>query len=431
MKYWIETYGCQMNKAESNALELELNIMGWEAAESPESATLAIINTCSVRKTAEDRIWGRIGFFKRIKKDNPHQKLIITGCMAERLGNELTGTKSPVDKVFGTFEKNQIVDYLLEREISVEYADNEYIFKNLHSGKSAFKSFIPIMNGCNNFCSYCIVPYVRGREISRNPDEIFNEIVKLEEIKIKEITLLGQNVNSYYFQNNSKVTDFPDLLESISKKVESIEWIRFLTSHPKDLSDKLIEVLSNHRNICRHIHLPLQSGSDKILGLMNRKYNSSYYYNLVEKLKKSIPGISITTDIIVGFPGEDENDFINTYSMMENIKFEDAFTYYYNARKGTKADSYEDNIPKEIKLERLSQIIRLQKQISHDTRKKKIGNTVKVLSEGLSKNNGNELIGRTEYDEMIVFPGNHDKIGMMQNVKITSLKGNTFKGEIK
>ena len=431
MKYWIETYGCQMNMAESEAIELELNYNRWEKAENPGVADLAIINTCSVRETAEQRIWGRIGYYKKVKRDNPSITLIVTGCMAERLGNKLLNKSSPVDKVFGTFTKNRIIDFLLSKR-EFDPHNHQYEFKKVHTTEGKFKAFIPIMNGCNNFCSYCIVPYVRGRELSRNPDEIFFEIEKLETMGVKEITLLGQNVNSYYYKNKetNESMDFPDLLKKISEKVNTIQWIRFLTSHPKDLSGKLINIIAKSNNICRHIHLPLQSGSDAILKKMNRKYNSDFYNNLVKKIKDNIPDISITTDIIVGFPGETKDDYEMTYNMMNSIKFNEAFTYYYNPREGTEAFNFVDNIPKEEKIKRLSEIIELQKKITLSEKKKKIGTTVKVLAEGFSKNNCNELIGRTESDDMIVFIDKHDKIGLFNMVKILFIKGNTFIGEI-
>ena len=431
MKYWIETYGCQMNKAESESLELELNNNNWEKAENSLEADLAIINTCSVRETAEERIWGRLGYYKRLKKDKPSMTVIITGCMAERLGNKLINSSSPVDKVFGTFSKNKIIDFILDKS-DFDPEKHLYEFNKVHTTKGKFKSFIPIMNGCNNFCSYCIVPYVRGRELSRNPNEIFSEIEKLESMGIKEITLLGQNVNSYNYKNNEtgESLDFPDLLKKISEKVSSIEWIRFLTSHPKDLNDKLINVMAKSNNICRHIHLPLQSGSDIILNKMNRKYNSEMYNDLVRKIKENIPEVSITTDIIVGFPGESKEYYDMTYNMMNNIKFNEAFTYYYNPREGTEAFKYNDDVSKEEKIKRLSEVIKLQQRISVFKKREKIGNTVKVLAEGFSKRNYNELIGRTESAEMIVFNGNHDRIGLYNNIKILSLKGNTFIGEI-
>lgn len=431
MKYWIETYGCQMNKAESDALEMELRQKGFVHAGSPETATLVVINTCSVRKTAEDRIWGRIGFYRRVKKQNKDMKLVITGCMAERLGEKLKGKNSPVSEVFGTFDKKSIADFAVDTDFTLNEYSDLYVFNEFHASMGGFKAFVPIMNGCNNFCSYCIVPYVRGREISRNPGEIYNEIENLEKMNFKEITLLGQNVNSYsHTDSNGKKIDFAELLENISYMTNSIEWIRFLTSHPKDLNSKLIGAIASSERVCRHIHLPVQSGSDNILKRMNRKYTVSHYLSLVSELKDKIPGISLTTDIIVGFPGETEKDFIDTCDLMEKVKFSDAFTYYYNPREGTKAYSFADDVGKEEKLERLAEIIELQRKISISIKEKSLGKTVKVLAEGLSKKNQNELIGRTEADEMIVFPGKSDKIGKMDNVKIISLSGNTYKGEV-
>ncbi|MCL2295027.1 MAG: tRNA (N6-isopentenyl adenosine(37)-C2)-methylthiotransferase MiaB [Spirochaetes bacterium] len=445
MKYWIETYGCQMNKAESEALELALNHNKWKEAEDPMEADLTIINTCSVRETAETRIWGRIGYYKKVKKNNPAMTLIITGCMAERLGNKFINKNSPVDKVFGTFTKNKIIDSVLQKTIfdpifpsGQNFASEDsmpnnqtYEFNKLHTTEGKFKAFVPIMNGCNNFCSYCIVPYVRGRELSRNPEEIFSEIEKLETMGVKEITLLGQNVNSYYYEDKEtgEKLDFPFLLKKISQQVSSIEWIRFLTSHPKDLSEKLISVIAESTNICRHIHLPLQSGSDVILKKMNRKYNSDFYNTLIKKIKDNIPDMSITTDIIVGFPGETQEDYNMTYDMINSIKFNEAFTYYYNPREGTNAFNFGDDIPKEEKIKRLSEVIKLQRKISIMKKKEKIGTTFKVLAEGFSKNNTTELIGRTESDEMIVFNAGQDRIGLYNIVKILFLKGNTFIGE--
>lgn len=429
MKYWIETYGCQMNKAESDALELELLGCGWVKAEVPETAAFVILNTCSVRKTAEERIIGRIGFYKRIKKDNPSQLLIITGCMAERLGNKLIGKDSPVNKVFGTFEKNKIIDYISGKN-STEDSDKSYRFKKTHSiiDNNKYNAFIPIMNGCNNFCSYCIVPYVRGREISRTPIEIINEIKTLDSASIKEITLLGQNVNSYKYQFENKEIDFSDLLAMISDETDNIEWIRFLTSHPKDLSEKLIKIMAESKKLCKHIHLPLQSGSTSVLKMMNRSYTAEHYLSLVDTLRSYMPDISITTDIITGFPGETEKDFENTCEIMKKVKFNEAFTYYYNKLEGTKSYDFEDNITKEEKLKRLSIIIDLQKTISTELKTAKIGKKYKVFAVDYSKKNKNKLFGRNESDEMVVFSAEYDKIGSMLEVEIIALKGNTFNG---
>ena len=423
-RYLIETYGCQMNKAESDALELELNGNGWKETESPNEASVVIINTCSVRKTAEDRIYGRIGFYKKVKETNPELRLIITGCMAERLGDSLKSRTSPVDFVSGTFNKQNIIDF-----INDNYSDSTnssiFEFQKLHYKEGAFKAFVPIMHGCNNFCSYCIVPYVRGREVSRSISDILDEIKYLESKNVKEITLLGQNVNSY----NAEV-DFPDLLQMIAENTDSIEWIRFTSSHPKDVSDKLIRVMAENSKICNHFHLPVQHGSDRILKLMNRKYDTAYYLGYVEKLKKAIPDISITTDILIGFPGETEDDFQKVIDIMKTVRYSDAFTYYYNPREGTASYNFEDTVTKEAKLERLDKIIKLQRKISLEEKQRKIGKICRCLVESVSKNNEEELLARNESDEMIVFNGKHDKIGQFVNLKIISLNGNTLKGEI-
>ena len=413
-----------MNKAESDALELELHGCGWKETPSPFEASAVIINTCSVRKTAEDRIYGRIGYYKKVKETNPDLKLIITGCMAERLGKRLKSRISPVDYVVGTFSKNVILDILNNRETALN-ENTIFEFQKLHYREGSFKAFVPIMHGCNNFCSYCIVPYVRGREVSRSTADIIDEIKYLETKNVKEVTLLGQNVNSY----NTEI-DFPDLLNLVSEHTDSIEWIRFTSSHPKDVSDKLIKVIADNSKVCRQFHLPVQHGSDRILKLMNRKYDTAFYLDYISKLKEAVHGISITTDLLIGFPGETEDDFEKVIEIMEKVRYTDAFTYYYNPREGTKAFDFKDTVPKEIKLKRLARIIELQKKITHEEKQKKIGYTYKALVESVSKNNSEELLARNESDEMIVFNGKHDKIGKFVNLKIISLNGNTLKGEV-
>lgn len=430
-KYWLETYGCQMNKAESDALEIQLKNNGWQPAKNHENASLVILNTCSVRKTAENRIWGRIGFYKNLKLKK-NIKLAVTGCMSERLKDELTEL-NPVDIVIGNFNKKYFLEAVensfnnIGKTSFIE--ENEYEFDHFHSNGNNFKSFVPIMHGCNNFCSYCIVPYVRGHEVSRSPYEIIEEIERLEDYNVKEITLLGQNVNSYRYNLNNKMIDFPELLLFILKKIKAIKWIRFLTSHPKDLSDKLIDVIQGDNKICRHIHLPVQHGSDKILYLMKRKYKRKDYISLINSIKNRISDISITTDILIGFPGETESDYNDTINLMKEIRFNDAFTYKYNPREGTEAYNFDDDVPEELKLKRLSEIIELQREISSEIKQEKIGSIVPVLAESVSKKNHQELLGRTEKDEMAVFPGNPDIIGSMADIELVSLAGNTFIGK--
>ena len=415
-KYFLETYGCQMNKAESDSLELILQKRGWEPCTSDTQADLIIINTCSVRQTAEDRIWGRIGYFKKLKESHSF-KLVIIGCMAQRVKDELyTTCKGTVDLVLGTLEKNNILEYL---EGLPEEAESVYTFQEYHSDGKSFKTFVPIMHGCNNFCSYCIVPYVRGREVSRSAEEILHEIEFLEEHNVREITLLGQNVNSYRGTWQGKEISFPELLELICSHISSIGWGR---------SSQLIDTIAANPQVCRHIHLPVQHGSDRILELMNRRYTSGHYLSIVEEIKEKILGVSLTTDILIGFPGETEEDLAATLDLMKKVRFIDAYTYYYNPREGTKACTMADSLSLDVKLKRLEKVIALQRRITAEEKEKKVGQVQRVLVESVSKKDKTEMLGRTEGDEMVVFPGKCDTIGKFLDVKLLSCNGNTYKG---
>jgi len=424
-KYFLETYGCQMNKAESDSLEIILKRRGWESSVTDTQADLVIINTCSVRQTAEDRIWGRIGYFKKLKESHDF-KLVIIGCMAERVKEELyTTCKGTVDLVLGTLEKNNILEYL---EGLPEQEQGTYTFQEYHSDGKSFKTFVPIMHGCNNFCSYCIVPYVRGREVSRSAEEILHEIAFLESHNVKEITLLGQNVNSYRGTWQGKEISFPQLLDLICSNLNSIGWVRFLSSHPKDFSSKLIDTIAANPQICRHIHLPVQHGSDRILSLMNRRYTAGHYLDIVSEIKEKLPGVSLTTDLLIGFPGEKEEDLEATLDLMQKVRFADAYTYYYNPREGTKAYTMPDSLSLETKLKRLEKVISLQHRISAQEKEKKVGQVQRVLVESVSKKDKTEMLGRTEGDEMVVFPEKYDTIGKFMDVKLLSCNGNTYKG---
>lgn len=424
-KYFLETYGCQMNKAESDSLELILKRRGWESSDADTQADLVIINTCSVRQTAEDRIWGRIGYFKKLKESHDF-KLVIIGCMAERVKEELyTTCRGTVDLVLGTLEKNNILEYL---EGLPEQEQGVYTFQEYHSDGKSFKTFVPIMHGCNNFCSYCIVPYVRGREVSRSAEEILHEIAFLENHNVKEITLLGQNVNSYRGTWQGKEISFPQLLDLICSNLNSIGWVRFLSSHPKDFSSELIDTIASNPQICRHIHLPVQHGSDRILSLMNRRYTAGHYLDIVSEIKEKLPGVSLTTDLLIGFPGEKEEDLEATLDLMQRVRFADAYTYYYNPREGTKAYTMPDSLSLETKLKRLEKVISLQHRISAQEKEKKVGQVQQVLVESVSKRDKTEMLGRTEGDEMVVFPEKYDTIGKFMDVKLLSCNGNTYKG---
>jgi tRNA-2-methylthio-N6-dimethylallyladenosine synthase len=427
-RYWLETYGCQMNKAESNALEQELLENGWTESEGPADADLILINTCSVRITAEDRIWGRIGYFKALKRTHPHT-LVLLGCMAERLKNELKKIAPTVDLVVGTFQKESFLRILqTARSAEAEKLEESpgYNFSRAHSKGKSHKALVPIMHGCDNFCSYCIVPYVRGREISRPPEEIFREISFLVDSGVKEVTLLGQNVNSYVYPDKNEDMNFPGLLEKIIKKFPGLSWVRFLTSHPKDVSPNLLRCMAENPAICRHLHLPVQHGSNRILSAMNRKYTREEYLGLIDTIRNAIPGISLSTDILIGFPGESEDDFNATLELMKLVRYDDAFMYYYNPREGTPAFRMEDTVPDNLKLERLGEVIEVQRNITGERKREHLGERLPVLVEEISKKNKNELLSRTERNEMVVFPGNSDALGKFVTVELIALKGNTF-----
>lgn len=420
-----------MNTAESNAIISDLRNKGWEEAASEENADFVLINTCSVRQTAENRVWGRIGYYKHLKESRDFT-LAITGCMAERLKGDIQKKAPAVDMVIGNFDKEILAEYLDTNELWDDnlVSEGEYNFRELHLAEHDFKAMVPIMHGCNNFCTYCIVPFVRGREVSRSPESIIEELKKLELRGVKEVTLLGQNVNSYKYIENDIVIDFTGLLKLILKETKTIGWIRFMSSHPKDVSGGLIDLIATNDRLCKHIHLAVQHGSDKILNRMNRRYTRSEFISLWKKMKNRIPDISITTDLLIGFPGEGPGDLELTKDLMKEIRFNDAFTYYYNPREGTKAFTFTDNIEDKEKLKRLNEIIKIQRQISSEEKMNRVRETVKVLVESVSRKNSKELLGRTEKNEMVVFSGGGELIGTFQDIQLISLGGNTFKGSI-
>ncbi len=462
MTYFFETYGCQMNKAESAALEQVLVQRGWSACETVESADLVVINTCSVRATAESRIYGRLGWFAALKavrggaKDAKgtsfpvaaqcHAKgqrqlvLVVTGCMAQRLLDSFKKQYPVIDYVVGNFQKqhfDQIVQ-AVEKGESLACVEEEPVYSFAPSSweHGAFSAFVPIMHGCNNFCTYCIVPYVRGREVSRHPKEILAELDQLSSRQVKEITLLGQNVNSYEHKlEDGSVLDFPSLMQEIANHLRatksSIKWVRFMSSHPKDLSDKLIDVISKEDVFCRHIHLPVQHGSNDVLHRMNRKYTREYYLDLVNRIRSKIPDVSLTTDILIGFPGETEDDFGQTKSLMEEIRYQAAYMYYYNPREGTPAATYPEQVPLETKKTRLQHIIDMQLEITRQETEKRVGKTVMVLAETVSRDNPDELLGRTEQDDRVVFAAPKSLCGSFVQVQLLELTGNTIRGILK
>lgn len=455
--YFFETYGCEMNIAESAAVEQLFIARGWKKSESAQTADLAVINTCSIRETAENRILGRLGWFsglKAVRECRPGAKskmleeaaayvqngakpltLIVMGCMAERLLQSFKKEYPFIDYVVGTYAKHhfsEIISAVEECRKPFQIDDSEqYRFASLSAEPDAFSTFVPIMHGCNNFCTYCIVPYVRGRELSRPVDEILHEIDLLGKMNVREITLIGQNVNSYHAESGENFARLLKLIADHLRETSSpIKWVRFMSSHPKDFSDDVIEVIAKENVICRHIHLPVQNGSTAVLKAMNRRYTREQYLELVGRIKARIPDVSLTTDIMMGFPGETEADVEDTLDLMRQVKYESAMMYYYNPREGTPAAKMEQ-IPVEIRKERLQRVIDLQLEHTHEQMCKRVGSTVMVLVEGVSRDDKTELLGQTEQHEKIAFKADPSKIGSFVNVKITELSGNTFRGEMK
>ncbi len=419
-----------MNTAESNALERVLHNNGWTTAGRDADADLVVLNTCMVRKTAEDRIWGRIAYHAGRKKKR-NFLLAVIGCMAEGLEKQIRRLQPEVDLILGPLTASRFEKLVSAAESGLTPAPQEksgYEFSAFHGRPAEHKAFIPIMHGCNNFCSYCIVPYVRGPETSRAPGKIIEEIAELERGGCREITLLGQNVNSYRFSENGTLFTFPRLLELIAEKTRSVEWIRFLTSHPKDVSKDLIRVMADTPSICNHIHLPVQHGSDSVLSRMNRQYSAAYYRELIDDFREKIPDISISSDLLIGFPGETEKDLEAALDLMDYAQFQDAFTYYYNPREGTEAYDFPDELEAKEKLARLQRVIERQREISKQVRQARISSRARVLVEGISKKNQNQVLARTEKDEMLVFPGKIAMIGSFRTVDLISLHGNTFIG---
>lgn len=434
MRYFIETYGCQMNKAETAAMEIDFRERAWTKANEPDEADLVMINTCAVRITAENRAWGRIAHYAAKKKFRLFT-LIVTGCMAERLKAEMMAKQPAIDFVLGNFQKQslgRILDSIVSGGEAGRIEESPvFSFSGSHLEEGSFRSFLPIMHGCDNFCSYCIVPHVRGREVSRTLDSVLQEVDVLSARGVREVTLLGQNVNSWRWELEGQILLFPDLLKAVADRVRngSVGRIRFVSSHPKDLSDETIALIATDPLLAKHIHLCVQHGSDKVLAAMNRRYTGQFYLDLVHRMRKAIPDLSLSTDILVGFPGETEDDVQETLSLMREARFAYAYMYHYNPRAGTPAASLPDQVPEPVKKERLARVIALQKDLTRTTMKSFIGREFVVLVEGRSSKNPDELLGRTDHDMMVVFPGPRLLIGGFANVRLLSLRGNTFKAE--
>lgn len=423
--FFISTYGCQMNEEDSEKLSGILKKMGYKKAEDKLSADLIIFNTCCVRENAELKVYGNLGALKNLKKQKPELIIALCGCMMQQKGMaEKVIKKFPfVNIIFGTHNAYKFPEYLnrVNRQNAsvMEIQDKEDgIVEGVPIDReSSVKAFVTIMYGCNNFCSYCIVPYVRGRERSRKPEDIENEIKELVSKGYKEVTLLGQNVNSYGKNLNPRV-NFSELLKRIND-IEGIERVRFMTSHPKDLTEDVIEVISKCDKICEHIHLPVQSGSTRILKKMNRSYSKEQYLALVNRIRDNIPGASITTDIIVGFPGETEEDFQETLNLAKEVEFDSAFTFIYSKREGTPAYDIEEQISEDTKHERFNRLVEIINESSAKKNKAYKGRIEEILVEGPSKNDNTKLMGRTRTGKLVNFQGDNSSIGKLVKVEIT------------
>lgn len=426
-----------MNVADSEVVASILSDKGYSATDNIKEASLILINTCSIRDNAEQRIWGRLREMGHLKKKNKALRIGIIGCMAERLKEKLLEQEQLVDLVVGpdayrelpslvteAEEGHKAVNVLLSREET--YAD----ISPVRMDKNGVSSFVSIMRGCNNMCAYCVVPYVRGAERSRDPESIVREAEELFANGYREVTLLGQNVDSYNWKKDSSVTGFPQLLERIAL-INPLLRVRFSTSHPKDISDELLETMARHRNICRHIHLPAQSGSTRILKLMNREYSREWYMDRINAIKEILPDCSVSTDMIAGFCSETDEDHRESLSLMEWAGYDFAYMFKYSERPGTKAArKYKDDVPEEVKSERLTEMIALQNKLSARSKKQDVGKVFEVLIEGTSKRSEEQFHGRTSQNKVVVFPAHGLKKGDYVNVKIVKSTSATLTGEV-
>jgi tRNA-2-methylthio-N6-dimethylallyladenosine synthase len=435
-KVYIETYGCQMNVADSEVVMSILKGAGYEPTENIKDAGLILINTCSIRDNAEQKIWGRLKAISHLKKNKNDLKIGIIGCMAERLKEKLIETEQLVDIVVGPDAYRELPSLVTEAEaghkavnvlLSQEetYAD----ISPVRMDKNGVTSFVSIMRGCNNMCAYCVVPYVRGGERSRNPESVLKEVQDLFAMGYREVTLLGQNVDSYNWYHGQRIVGFPELLENVAM-INPLLRVRFSTSHPKDISDDLLHTIARHKNICKHIHLPAQSGSSRILKLMNREYTREWYLDRVKAIHSIIPDCSLSTDMITGFCTETEEDHKESLSLMKSAGFDFAYMFKYSERPGTRAArKFKDDVSESVKSERLSEMISLQNQLSLKSKKNDIGKVFNVLIEGLSKRSADHFSGRTSQNKVVVFPGGDIKKGDYVRVLIERCTSATLIGK--
>ncbi|MFZ2864003.1 MAG: tRNA (N6-isopentenyl adenosine(37)-C2)-methylthiotransferase MiaB [Ignavibacteriaceae bacterium] len=414
---YIETYGCQMNVADTEIVLGILKKQGYKVTDKPENADVVLLNTCSVRDNAEQRIYGRIGNLKTLKYSKPGLVLGILGCMAERLKKDLIENKKVVDLVVGPDEYRRLPEYIDtafngDKGIGVKLSRTETYDDIEPYREDGLSAWISVMRGCDKFCTFCVVPFTRGRERSRSLTSVITELEDLSKRGFKDVSLLGQNVNSYLDDKN----DFADLLAAVAK-VDPAMRIRFTTSHPQDISDKLLNTIAEYPNLCSYIHLPVQSGSNRILELMNRTYTVEHYLNIIEKAKKIIPGVSFSTDIISGFPTETWEDHLATIEVIKKVRYDGAYMFKYSPREGTKAYRMNDDVPEDVKSKRLQEIIDVQQQISYEKNQELIGKEEIILIEGFSKKSDEFFSGRTDTNKVVIVPIN-EKIKVGQYIKV-------------
>ena len=437
-KLFLETYGCQMNVADSEVVASVMKLAGYGVTESIDDCDAIFINTCSIRDNAEQKIFSRLQQLAALKKKKGGKMIVgIIGCMAERMKDELISNHG-VDLVAGPDAYLDLPNLITavengESAINIELSTTETYRDVIPSriGGNNISGYISIMRGCNNFCSYCIVPYTRGRERSREPGSILNELRDLQAKGFKEVILLGQNVNSYnYVNTDGSVVDFARLLEIVADAAPEMR-VRFTTSHPKDMSDEIIAMMARKDNVCKHIHLPVQSGSNSVLKAMNRKYTREWYLDRIAAIRKAMPDCGISTDMFTGFHDESEEDFQETLSLMREVGFDSAFMFKYSESPGTFASkNLPDNVSEEIKIDRLNRMIALQNELSHESNLRDVGKTFEVLVEGYSKRSRDDMFGRTQQNKVIVFPARNTQIGERVNVKVNRATSATLIGEL-
>ena len=433
--FYLETFGCQMNVVDSERIVDLLAGIGYQQIEEPEQADLVLLNTCAVRDKAVRKAYGHLGCFKPLKERNPKLIVGMGGCIAQQEGKQLLKQFPYLDLVFGTHNVHRLpemVQQVADNRVRCEetdFLDRETRLQLFPSrtGQDAFTRFVTIMQGCDNFCSYCVVPYVRGREISRSSTEILDEIRELAEQGVREVTLIGQNVNSY--GSKEEEISFPALLEQVNA-IDGIDRIRFTTSHPKDLSDELIDCFGRLDKLCKHLHLPVQCGSNEILQAMNRGYTRERYLEIVSRLRQVCPDIRLSSDVIVGFPGESEENFAETMSLLEEVRYVEIYSFIYSPRSGTVAADIVDDTPAKVKQEHFNRMLALQEEVSRQIWEADVGTVQEVLVEGESKMGEGQLFGRSTWNRIVNFSGPTELAGRLVSVKITKAFRNSLLGEL-